>query len=314
MTGWTYGAEYEWGDWFYNGELPKDYGRDVKDFTCMSSNGIANDPKGKSYAYGGEINTPPYTSPWQLVLGKEWLVKQLEVIGPTPTVNHRSNLHLHIRVPGLKDDLAALKRVQQFIHTHMRDVLAVIQPLSRPAPTSGGGLLRGTSAEAYEGALRRWRRRRVSHQSLLTPKRLEYQLGADTVEEFFKREVPQSKGQPQWHLQPRLCVNVRQLLETDTIEFRHFAGTLNSTELNSAVEWCHLFMECALCDDAQLLSKELEKMKTGQRRWHFPVFPQYIHYLENRYRATCHDGTLKRPEIEANIQRILAGEFDDFPI
>lgn len=309
MTGWTFGAEYEWGDWYYNGPLPEGYGRDVKDFTCMSSNGIANDPKGKSYAYGGEINTPPYSSPLELT--EECfneLVPFLRGEGPCPTVNHRSNLHIHVRVPGLKDDLQALKRVQGFIHKHMRYVLEVIQPLPKPTP------VRGCSAEDYAGALRRWKRRRVSHQTLLTYPRLEYQLIADTIDEFFKREVPQSKGKPQWHLQPRLCVNLRQLLETDTVEFRHFAGTLRREALWSAAAWCELFLQCALENDDRRLYMELEASRQGKRWRGFPQFPQYVHYLECRYRATCHDGSLKRPEIEANIQRILNGEFDGYPV
>lgn len=308
MTGWTYGAEHEWGDWHYNGPLPDGYGRDVKDFTCMSSNGIANDPRGISYAYGGEINTPPYISSTSLAQGAFELRSFLGQHGPFPTINHRSNLHIHIRVPGLKDDLPTLKRVQEFIHEHMPEALAVIQPLPRPVVRTG------QLTEEEHGALRRWRRRRVSHQTLLTSNRLAHQLDADTLEDFFRREVPQSKGKPQWHLQPRLCVNLRQLLETDTVEFRHFAGTLNQHELGSAADWCTRFMECAMFNDGAEFQSLLGDVRSGQMGWAFPKFPDYVHHLENRYRATCHDGTLKRPEIEANIQRILAGEFDDFPV
>ena len=42
-----------------------------------------------------------------------------------------------------------------------------------------------------------------------------------------------------------------------------------------------------------------------------PRFPRYEHWMENRYRATCHDGTLFKENIERNIKLILAGEFDD---
>jgi hypothetical protein len=301
MTGWTFGAEHEWGDWHYNGKLPPTYGRDVRDYTCMSSNGIGNDPKGKSYAYGGEINTPPYDSPRDMAQGLQYLTRWVSAMGPAPTVNHRSNLHIHIRVPGLKDDLSAMKQVQAFIHEHMRDVLKVIQPLPKPMRSDG------ERPEAYAGALRRWRRRRVSHQTLLTSQRLQRQLAANTIEEFFQAEVPQSWGKPQWHLQPRLCVNLRQLLETDTVEFRHFAGTLDANQLEAAARYCEAFMKCALLNDAHSLFASIYDIVDE-----LPTFPNYVHYLECRYRATCHDGTLKRPEIEANIQRILKGEFDEY--
>lgn len=314
---WTYGAEHEWGDWSYNDPLPEGFGRDVRDFTCMSSSGIANDPKGVSYAYGGEINTPPTQSmteqAWYVTHLKKWFVDHGS---PAPTINHRSNLHIHIRVPGLRDDLAALKRVQLYIHENMWKVLKVIQPMPRPTLMDNTAAMREfvrpgqpwNYEASYLGMLRRWKRRKISHQNLLTPKRLIGQLTAGTVDEFFAREVPRrgSDGAPQWHLQPRLCVNLRQLRDTDTVEFRHFAGTLEEEQLALCIEWCSDFMKAALND---LPIQDLLDLYDGCG---FPEFPTYVHHLENRYRATCHDGTNKRPDIEANIQKILNGEFDEF--
>lgn len=299
---WTYGAEHEWGDWAYNAPLPAGFGRDLQDHTCMSSNGIANDPSGKSYAFGGEINTPPTHAKEEQSLYAVSLAAWFRHRGsPAPTINHRSNLHLHIRVPGLKDDLDALKRVQAYIHANMRRALAVIQPMPRPADPLN-------YSEAHEGAVRRWRRRRVSHQTLLTPERLARQLAAPTIDEFFKAEVPQSKGRPQWHLQPRLCVNLRQILETDTIEFRHFAGTLDENVLYRCLSWCEDFLRCAI------VGEPIEWLLDLYDGCEWPAFPPYVHHLENRYRATCHDGSLKRPEIEENIHRILTGDFDAYPV
>jgi hypothetical protein len=290
---WTYGAEHEWGDWAYNEPLPEGYGRDRRDFTCMSSNGIANDPKGLSYAYGGEINTPPTST----TVGQGQCVEELLLWWasrrlPAPTVNHRSNLHIHVRVPGLRDDLAALKRLQAYIHDWMPEVFPVIQPLPRPHKSQFPG------ADEYNGALRRWKRRRVSHQTLLTPRRLARQLEAETIDAFFRAEVParKSDGEPQWHLQPRLCVNLRQLRDTDTIEFRHFAGTLNPWEVIVCAQWARDFLKSAFADKSPFLGWAGES---------FPEFPEYNHELERRYRATCHDGTLSRDVIESNIYSIL---------
>ncbi len=214
---------------------------------------------------------------------------------PEATINYRSNLHIHIRVPGLKDDLDKLKDVQFYIHRHMREVLEQIEPLPRPELAIGA-----THCAAHEGALRRWRRRRVSHQTLLTPTRLAGQIGAKTIEEFFQREVPQSReGKPLWHLQPRLCVNVRQLLETDTIEFRHFPGTMDKWLLLNSLMWCRDFLYAALHN--QSINELLNQYKV----FSFPPFPLYNHEMEERYRLTCHDHTLTRERIEDNIQRIL---------
>lgn len=292
--GWSYGAEHELADIPLDTPLPKGYGRDRKDITIVNSNGVANDPTGRYYNFGGEINTPPTASP----AGQAFCLKELKRIYPMAKVNHRSNLHIHVRVPGLVNDLKALKKVQRYIHDNMPKALPIIEPLLRPKPDDY------PNAEEFEGALRRWRRRRVSHQTLLTEKRLAIQLRAKTIAEFFCREVPQSKeGKPQWQCQPRLCVNLRQLLETDTVEFRHFPGTLDEVELTNCLLWCGKFMQHAL------QGWYIEPLLAWAKQKKFPSFPKYVHWREVRYRATVHDGTVPKEQIVANIKAIEAGKF-----
>ena len=55
----TYGAEFEFADIRRDVELPKGATWNTKDYSIVSSTGIANDPKGKLYNLGGEINTVP---------------------------------------------------------------------------------------------------------------------------------------------------------------------------------------------------------------------------------------------------------------
>lgn len=298
----TYGAEHELADIPLDRSLPAGYGRDVKDISIVNSNGIANDPTGKMYRFGGEINTPPTRT----VGGQAECLRAICDLLPEARVNYRSNLHVHIRVPGLRDDLLALRQVQRYVHENLRLALSLVEPLPRPAPHEYAG------AEEYKGALRRWRRRRVSHQTLLSPKRLEHQLEARRVDVFFRREVPESRtgrsrGRPMWHAQPRLAVNLRQLRETDTVEFRHFPGTLDYDEMLAAASWCHDFMRAAL--DGTPIRQVMRDYSTAD----FPSFPKYVHWQEVRYRATVHDGTIPKPQIAANIRRILEGTFDEGP-
>lgn len=317
---WTYGAEHEWADWPLSTQLPEGYGRDVKDYTIVNSNGIANDPRGETCDIGGEINTPPTDS----IVGQVECLNSLRRLLPMATVNYRSNLHIHIRVPGLQEDLPALKQLQRYIHDNMRQALDIIQPLPKPVlgqvpPTPEPGAIHRrdmTDAygpeyfldeEWYEGAVRRWKRRRVSHQTLLTPERVAGQLEADTIDEFFKREVPRAKkdGRPLWHCQPRVCVNVRQLLETDTIEFRHFAGTMDPNIMHSCLTWCRDFLHAALNDIP--IDQVLELYKTSM----FPHWPEYNHGLEIGYRATCHDHSIKHAQIVRNVERIKRGQLPE---
>lgn len=290
MRGWTYGAEHELADWPLSTPLPAGYKRDVRDFTIVNSNGIANDPTGRLYGYGGEINTPPTDSEE----GQVQCLQEIKALLPMAKVNYRSNLHVHIRAPGLGQDLETLKRVQRYIHENMRKVLRHIQQLPKPTAQEH------PDREELEGAWRRWRRRRVSHQTLLTSKRLAHQLEAPTLEEFYAREVPRTQeGRPLWHLQPRLCVNLRQHKETDTVEFRHFAGTLDEGELRTCVSWCNDFLHHAI------MNLPIEDLLEAYDPRYFPTFPKYDHRLEVRYRQTVHDGSLRPEQIAANIRRIL---------
>lgn len=295
-TGWTYGAEHEWADHPLDREPPEGFGRDNRDHTMVNSNGIANDPSGRLYGFGGEFNTPPTNS----VMAQVGCLTRLKKHYPEATINYRSNLHIHIRVPGLGQDLQLLKRVQKYIHVYMPTVWRQIEPLPRPVADDY------PDPEELAGAQRRWRRRRVSHQTLLTPERLAKQLEATTVEEFYRLEVPQSrKGEPQWHFQPRLSVNLRQHRETDTVEFRHFPGTLDEDELSVAICWCRDFLHAAL--EGHACTALLRSF--GYTTERFPQFMPYVHWMEQRYRATVHDGTNSKATIAKNIELILGGEW-----
>ena len=57
---WTYGVELEYGNCDRRiKDLPDGAKWNSLDNTCVSSTGIANDPQGKLYCFGGEINTRP---------------------------------------------------------------------------------------------------------------------------------------------------------------------------------------------------------------------------------------------------------------
>lgn len=290
----TYGAEHEWADWPIDAELPRGCAHNKKDHTVANSNGIANDPRGRVYKFGGEINARPTRSIEEQVA----VLRALHSALPQARVNYRSNLHVHVRAPGLADDLGALLRVQRYIHAYMPAALDIIVPLPRPTA------FQHRSREVLEGATRRWRRCLVSHRTLLPPARLRRQLAAQTRREFFEAEVPRSRDRPLWHLQPRACVNMRQLLETDTVEFRHFPGTLDPGEFRACLTWCKKF----LC--AALAGAPAEPLLAWARSQKFPQFPPYDHAIDVRFRATVHDGSVPPAEIEKNIRAILDGTFE----
>jgi hypothetical protein len=277
---WTYGVELEYGNCDRTiANLPDGAQWNALDNTCVSSTGIANDPQGKLYKFGGEINTRPTTTVDEQVEHIAKVNKFLRDNGPAPIVNYRSNLHIHIRVPGLKDDLPALKKLLRYINTYQQQAFDIVETI--PVPD------RNTLApEVYTWAKKRYDRRQTSHQHKLPQKRVDAMLAATTPTEFwYEHAHKDAKGNPAWFQCPRAGINLRQLFEeTNTIEFRHFPGTLKVTEMRSAVNWCRDFLELALNYDDVPPVKLLETNKYA-----FPDFQPYEFETEQVYQFTNFD-------------------------
>jgi hypothetical protein len=84
-------------------------------------------------------------------------------------------------------------------------------------------------------------------------------------------------------IHPRLCVNLRQLWETDTIEFRHFPGTVDPERLQAAVEWCREFVKMALREGGPKHDPRMVAKYYSQK---LPTFKRYDHWLETGYQMT----------------------------
>jgi hypothetical protein len=307
----TFGTERELSDWPANelNTLPR-FGRDKKDITIVNSTGIANDPSLKYYRIGGEINTPPTDN----IDGQVECMQQILRCWPECTVNYRSNLHFHIGVPGLSGDLVHLKRFAQYNAYWLPKVLDWVEPI--PNPFDDFPSLSHSELNLEQlGAIRRYKRRRRSHHTILPKSRLPLQLAARTPQEFFEAEVPRSRmGAPLWHFQPRAAVNLRQLREPfGTFEIRHFPETLDPDKLIQVGLWCRCYTLCALGDwgSPGNIDPRAVFISAGGNAALIPQFEPYDHSLEIRYRATCHDGTLSKTLIVNNIESILAGTFDD---
>jgi hypothetical protein len=279
----TLGVEYEFGD-IWRTTLPEGLSWNEKDYSIVSSTGIANDPKGKAYNRGGEINAAPTDT----VVEQLAMFERLLSSHPEAALNYRTNLHLHIRVPGLSEDLTALKKLLAYVHVYESEIYAAIEPI--PAPNRSDY----ESAEAYKGAQKRFKRRKVSHQQKVPKERVRKALKAKTVEEFLAAHAPvTAKGEPAWGLTTRAGINLLQLKETDTVEFRHFTNTLDVEQLTSCFYWVENFIPMAL-DNAPVT--ELLSRHTYQ----FPPFLPYNHAMEIGYQYTNFD-KLSRKTVEGRL-------------
>ena len=290
---WTFGLELEFGDWDTR-QGWEGFGRDPEPNIC-NSNGIATDPTLKSYPFGGEINTPPTSTPEEQVA----LLRKFLKSHPRAVATHRAGLHVHIRIPGLISHLPTLKRLQQYI-TQNTDAYPLVDPL--PLPTRSDFC----SAEEYKGAKRRQHWMRMSHWTAIPINRVEKQLQATTVKEFLDLEVPKSRaGAVLWHAQPRAAINLRQLKQTETIEFRHYSATTSPEETLTAIKWCRDYV--LACLDSY---PACELFQSKYARQDFPKTEPYLHWRELRWAATSITKH-KRSVIEENIKLILEEQFDD---
>jgi hypothetical protein len=282
----TFGAEYEYGDIWRDRQLPTGLSWNAKDYSVVSSTGIANDPKGLVYSRGGEINSDPTTTiNEQVDFFESLLTANLE-----PRLNHRTNLHLHIRVPGLSQDLNALKLLLAYIDSNQTAIYNAIEPVPTP------NRVNYESEEVYKGARKRYKRRLVSHQYKVPAARVKEALQATTPEQFFDAHSRlQANGGRAYGLTTRAGINLLQLKETDTVEFRHFTNTLDPAKLRCCFEWVAAFIPAAL-DNA--LVPELVAA-SGQN---FPEFVPYNHAMEVGY---CYTNFDKNPRRVAT-QRINA--------
>lgn len=116
----TYGYEIEWGDIDRKVLIPEELGAweycetDIINMIPPYA-GLGSDPKGINPPVGGEINTKP-TKTIDEQVGNIMKLHQLFVDNNnTPTSGCVNHGHLHIHVPGLTDDIAALKRLMLYL-------------------------------------------------------------------------------------------------------------------------------------------------------------------------------------------------------
>jgi hypothetical protein len=294
---WTYGCEFEFADWDTRKGWGTEFHRDPETAIC-NTNGIATDPRLISYPFGGEVCTPP-TSDAQ---GQVCYLRKFLEMHPEAAITHRAGLQVHIRVPGLIDDVQSLKRIQKYVSEN-HQVYPLVDPLPLPSH------FEFSKHSEWKAAKKRQHWMRMSHWTVIPYYRVEKQMQAKTTKEFLELAVPKDKqGKPLWHAQPRAAVNLRQLLQTDTIEFRFWSATKHENELNNAICFCHDFLVDAL--GKQYGAVAIFQDKYVHRK--FPKTARFMGWRESRWEATSITKH-KRPVIEKNIKKILEGTFDDGP-
>lgn len=281
----TFGVELEFADVYKGSILPDGAVWDYDDNTIVNSNGIANDNKGLLYRYGGEINTRPTDTVREQV---DHIEKIIDAVRPSN--NYRCNLHVHVGIPGLKDDLSECKRILKYFQENHRKIFQIVERLP---------MLKEPYGDRLKWEQKRLNRIRVSHQYILPQKRYDAIMAARTPQEFLDEHAPLTDKGRMWHFSPRPAMNMRQLWETETIEFRHFPGTLNLKEIETALLWCMRIVECPeYLDDRYHLD--------------FPKFMPYDFEQEQCYQW-LNVANNPRKEVSERL-RILSNEVDIYDL
>jgi hypothetical protein len=185
--------------------------------------------------------------------------------------------------------------LQRYIDSYGQEAFDIVERIPKPDPSQ-------MSKEAYEGAYKRFKRRKVSHQYMLPKNRLDEMYAATTVKEFWEAHAPIGKdGARMWYFSPRPGINLRQLWEeTDTVEFRHYPGTIDPWEFDSCVRWSKEFLYHALSDEQK---RPLDFYTPEDYK--FPKFGEYDYELDKIFKMTNFADN-NRATVKANIEKLQA--------
>lgn len=233
----TYGYEIEWGDIDRRIAIPEHLGTwDYSETDILNIHQpegyIATDPLGLKPHWGGEINTKPTETIWEQ---EQRIIEIMELFieaGNTPSAACVNEGHVHVHVPGLKDDIHALTRLTDYIYRNQDLVIEKCAGfVEHPDMKTSKG------AKAY---LKYDIGRRMPEYMALN-----ILTKATDFNSFIKMQCAGkdgvSMGRPF-----RYAINTYCLKHTNTIEFRCFRSTTDNYRILNQLLFVQAFVDAAL--------------------------------------------------------------------
>ena len=268
----TYGAEIEWGDIDRRMDIPPTLGKwEYAETDIVNIHPPfeyrACDPLGKEPWMGGEVNMMP-TKTWQEQVDRIMRLYEMFLeYGNKPSTSCVNHGHIHVHVPGLKDDLTSLKKLVAYIKANQEDTINACY-----------GFYETKDMKSCEGA---------KMYLKFDGGRPMPEFMADNIinlatdfNSFIRLHAAGkdgvSMGRP-W----RFAINVYCLKHTGTIEFRCFRSTTNRKELESQFKFVEKFIDAALNDGPSV--KEI----LAADNYRFPPFiwnvNEYLGWVQTKY-------------------------------
>ena len=268
----TYGAEIEWGDIDRRMSIPPTLGKweyaetDIVNLRPPFEY-RACDPLGKEPWMGGEVNMMP-TKTWHEQVDRIMQLYEMFLeYGNQPTTGCVNHGHIHVHVPGLKEDLASLKKLVAYIKANQQDTIDACY-----------GFYEAKDMKSCSGAKAylKWDGGRPM-PDFMADNIINLATDFDTfIRLHAAGKDGVSMGRP-W----RFAINVYCMKHTGTIEFRCFRSTTLRRELESQFKFVEKFIDAALNDGPSV--KEI----LAADNYRFPPFiwnvNEYLGWAQTKY-------------------------------
>jgi hypothetical protein len=234
----SYGLELELSDVPRSVEIPEHLGawefseRDIVN-TKPPFLGIAADPKGLEPPIGGEINTVPTKTIEEQVSNVADIFSVFRNVGWDPAVGPTSHGHVHIHIPGLTEDIEALKRLARFIYRNQDEMIYRCGRFEKHPSMDAKAVMYmklDGGRKLPEYIVKNILERATDLKSFIDM----HCMGKDGV----------SRGRPF-----RYAINMYSLKHTQTIEFRMFRATTSLDLIYNCLEVVSAFMDQAMMWD-----------------------------------------------------------------
>lgn len=233
----TWGYELEFGDIRRDVPIPEHLGKWEHAETDIVNlippyRGLACDPLGIEPPVGGEINTKP-TKTWMEQVDRTFeIIETFKALGQTPTASCVNHGHVHVFVPGLKDDIVGLKKLITYIRDNQHSAIdACYQYRVHP------DMNMSKTAKTYL----KWDGGRPMPDYMCN----NIINKATNFEDFIRLHAAGkdgvSMGRPF-----RYAINTYCMKHTGTVEFRCYRSSTDRREIEDSFKFAEMFIDAAL--------------------------------------------------------------------
>lgn len=259
----TWGFEVEWGDIDRRLQIPEHLGKwEYAETDVVNIHEpfkyVACDPLGTDPHMGGEVNTMP-TKTWQEQVDRVMELKKFfEDNDNKPSASCVNHGHLHVYVPGLKNDIVSLKKLVSYIKRNQQKTIEALYGFYDHPEMKGS-----SGAKTYL----KWDGGRPMPDYMCDNI---VNLATD-FDHFIKLHAAGkdgvSLGRPF-----RFAINTYCMKHTGTIEFRCFRSSTNRKEIEDSLKFAEKFVDAALND-----GPDVEDILYGDYNYEFPKFVWDFH-------------------------------------